>query len=81
VKNNVAGLDEVIPVLDDQVLPVWGAVAVLLDIGMEEMGVRNNPGRIAERISTFFQICNLLAGVGIQKSLLSGINRAARRGH
>jgi hypothetical protein len=44
VKNNVARLDEAIPVLDDQVLPASRAAAVLLNIGMEEMGIRDDPG-------------------------------------
>ena len=36
--------NQVIPVFDDQLLPVLGAIAVSSDVLMKEMGVGNNPG-------------------------------------
>lgn len=44
VKNCVAWLDEAIPVPDDQVLPTIRAVAVSPDVGVEEMGISDDPG-------------------------------------
>ena len=36
--------NQIIPILDNQFLPVFGTAAILSDILMEEMGVGNNPG-------------------------------------
>jgi hypothetical protein len=36
--------NQIIPILDNQFLPVIGPAAILSDILMEEMGVGNNPG-------------------------------------
>jgi hypothetical protein len=44
VKNGIVWGDQVIPIFDDQLLPVFGAVAVSSDVLMEEMCVGNNPG-------------------------------------
>lgn len=38
------GGNQGIPVVDDQILPVFGTIAVSSDVLVEEMGVGNNPG-------------------------------------
>ena len=44
MQNGFVRGNQVIPILDNQFLPVFGAIAVPSDILMEEMGVGNNPG-------------------------------------
>ncbi len=61
VEDGVAWLDEAIPVLDDQVLPTIRPVAVSPDIGVEEMGIGDDPGRITYRVNALIQVCNLPA--------------------
>jgi len=44
VQNGFVWGNQIIPILDNQFLPVIGPAAILSDILMEEMGVGNNPG-------------------------------------
>ena len=61
VEDGVSWLDEAIPVLSDQVLPTIRPVAVSPDIGVEEMGISDDPGRITYRVNTLIQVYNLPA--------------------
>lgn len=44
MQNGFNGRNQVIPVFDDQLLPVLGAIAVYSDILMKKMRIGNNPG-------------------------------------
>ena len=44
MKNGFIGRNQVVPVFDDQLLPVFGAIAVSSDVLVEEMRVGNDPG-------------------------------------
>ena len=44
VQNGFIRGNQVIPVFDDQLLPVFGAIAVSSDILMKKMRIGNNPG-------------------------------------
>ena len=48
MKNGFIGRNQGIPVFDDQILPVFGAIAVSSDVLMEEMRVRNDPGILGD---------------------------------
>ena len=40
--------NQIIPIFDDHLLPVFGAVAVFSDVLMKEMGVGNDPGILGD---------------------------------
>ena len=44
MKNGFIWGNQIIPVFDDQLLPVFGAIAVSSDVLVKEMGVGNDPG-------------------------------------
>lgn len=44
MKNGFIWRNQGIPVFDDQLLPVFGAIAVSSDILMKKMRIGNNPG-------------------------------------
>lgn len=44
MQDSFIGRNQVVPVFDDQFLPVFGAIAVSSDVLVEEMRVGNNPG-------------------------------------
>jgi hypothetical protein len=44
VEDGIAWLNKAIPILDNQVLPAFRAIAILANIGMEEVGFRDDPG-------------------------------------
>jgi hypothetical protein len=44
MKNGFIGRNQVVPVFDDQLLPVFGAIALSSDVLVEEMRVGYNPG-------------------------------------
>ena len=44
MQDRFIGRNQGIPVFDDQLLPVFGAIAVSSDVLVEEMGIGNNPG-------------------------------------
>jgi len=46
MKNDFIRLYEAIPVFNDQLLPAIRATTVLVDVCVEEMGIRNEPGII-----------------------------------
>jgi len=48
VQDRFIGRNQVIPVFDDQLLPVFGAIAVSPDILVEEMRVGNDPGILGD---------------------------------
>jgi len=43
VQDSVIGRNQVVPVFDDQLLPVLGTIAVSSDVLVEEMRVGNDP--------------------------------------
>jgi hypothetical protein len=49
VKNGVTWPDEVVPVFQDQVLSASRPAAIVSDIGIKEMGIRDQPGAIVKR--------------------------------
>ena len=49
VKDGFAGLNEAIPVFNDQLLPAFRSIAILTDIGMEEMRIRDQSGIVCQR--------------------------------
>jgi hypothetical protein len=46
VKHGISGLDKAVPILHDQVLPTIRPAAIFSDIGVTEVGIRNQPGLV-----------------------------------
>lgn len=44
VENNISRSDQAVPVFDNQILPTFRATAIFADVGMEEVGIRDQPG-------------------------------------
>lgn len=44
MQDSVIGRNQVVPVFDDQLLPVFGTIAVSSDVLVKEMGIGNDPG-------------------------------------
>jgi len=46
MKDHIFESDEVVPVIDDQILLALRPTAIVADIRMKELGIRNQPGLI-----------------------------------
>jgi hypothetical protein len=61
VKDNLFRLNQVVPVINDHLLPAIRTIAIAADVLVEEMGVGNDPGFVIKGADHLTQVDNLPA--------------------